>query len=73
MSTTLERVLSRFPRNSFGDSGIDHLSTRQATVNTDYSFSLYDFRITADNKLPPPKDFDDKDEWDVYENDIPKY
>lgn len=70
MSTTLERIMSRFPINSFGDSGIDHLRPGQATVNSDFSGSPYHYRVIADREISP---FPHSPTWDVYEEDIPKY
>ena len=51
--TVLERIMSSFPKNNFGDSGIDHTRTGQASSNSDFSASPYGVIVTGDSNVPP--------------------
>ena len=66
----LERILSRFPTNDFGDSGLDHRRSGQATVSSAFSGSPYSFKFAVNKPVPG---FSHSEEWDEYEEDIPQY
>ena len=65
-----ERILGRYPTNDFGDSGLDHRSSGQATVNSAFTGSPHSFKFAASNPVPG---FCHSKEWDEYEEDIPQY
>ena len=71
MVTTLEWLESRYPRQNYGECGIDSSRERQATVSPVISAHPYDVRFVESTGDDAP--FQHSGEWDVYESGIPQY
>jgi hypothetical protein len=69
--TALERVMSRHPKNSFGEIGVDPIRANRVNVNSDVCGFPIRGRIVANREAPPmPATSQD---WDNYEESIPQY
>ena len=66
MMTTLERIKSQFPRNTFADLGIDYSRPEQSKVSSVISGNAYHGRFVTSLEAPPVSH---REEWNVYEDD----